>query len=340
MVNSGQVLAVHNVPSTYMVPGVLEEQGLVRSMTTLLHLSPEPVAMEKGAAMWSLWKTATALGSHPDTVTIALVGKYTSFLDSYMSLVRALEHSAMACKRKLNLVLVDSSHLESGNEGQEKAWQLVRSAGGILVPGGFGSRGTEGMIEAIRYARESKTPFLGICLGMQLAVVEYARNVCDRPNATSAEFDDNATDPVIINMPELDRVKMGGTMRLGLRPTHFQPGSGWSQIRRLYAASSHQMKGESMHWVDGPQSSEAGEMVIHERHRHRYEVNPACISALEDQGLQFIAKDDKAERMEILELRDHPWFVGVQFHPEYISKVLKPSRPILGFLAASAGCLS
>lgn len=95
-----------------------------------------------------------------------------------------------------------------------------------------------------------------------------------------------------------------------------------------------------MHWVDGPQSSEAGEMVIHERHRHRYEVNPACISALEDQGLQFIAKDDKAERMEILELRDHPWFVGVQFHPEYISKVLKPSRPILGFLAASAGCLS
>ncbi|KAH7308455.1 CTP synthase [Stachybotrys elegans] len=355
-VEPSQVIAVQNVQSTYLVPALLEKQGLVQSMTELLRLAPSPVRMAKGSKMWEKWKTITSIRDYRQTVSIALVGKYTNFLDSYISLIRSLEHSAMVCERNLKLVPVDSSHLESGTqstnpEAYNQAWQAVRSAQGILVPGGFGSRGTEGMINAIKWARESKTPFLGICLGMQLAVVEYMRNVCNRPTATSAEFDGMATDPVVIYMPEIDRAKMGGTMRLGVRPTRFQAGSEWSKVRKLYAGSMLGSLGEGIDGLQAPGSlpaesaltesaiATAADPVIQERHRHRYEVNPACIQSLEDCGLHFIGRDDSGQRMEVLELKDHPWFVAVQFHPEYISKVLSPSRPVLGFLAASAGCL-
>jgi CTP synthase len=229
----------------------------------------------------------------------------------------------MACRKKLNLVWVDASNLEqessvSSPADFHKAWHEVCTADGILVPGGFGLRGTEGMIAAANWARKNKTPYLGICLGMQIAVIEFARNVCNIPNATSMELDANAPHPVIIPMPEIDQVNMGATMRLGLRPTIFQPESSWSKLRSLYAPA------------DG---------TINERHRHRYEVNPKYIDELKQAGCCFIGKDDRGERMEILELKDHPWFVGVQFHPEYLSRVLNPSKPYLGFVAASAGML-
>ena len=152
---------------------------------------------------------------------------------------------------------------------------------------------------------------------MQIAVIEYARNVCGITGATSEEFNAEAADKLIMFMPEVDKQTMGATMRLGLRPTLFQPGSEWSRLRALYA----------------------GKDEILERHRHRYEVNPAYIETLEKGGMTFIGKDDKGERMEVIEIKDHPWFVGVQFHPEYLSRVLDPSRPYLGFVAASAGVL-
>ena len=176
-------------------------------------------------------------------------------------------------------------------------------------------RGTEGMIAAAKWARENGKPYLGICLGMQMAVIEYARNVCGMEGATSAEFDGHAQEPVVVFMPEIDKVNMGGTMRLGWRPTQFQTGSEWSRLRRLYGSKTE----------------------IGERHRHRYEVNPEYISRLQDAGMHFVGKDEKGERMEILELKGHKWFVGVQFHPEYLSRVLQPSKPYLGFVAASAG---
>ncbi|TKA55284.1 CTP synthase [Cryomyces minteri] len=152
---------------------------------------------------------------------------------------------------------------------------------------------------------------------MQIAVIEFARNICGISDATSMEFDAISDDRVIIDMPEHHGGDMGGTMRLGLRPTIFQEGSEWSRLRALY--------GEKR--------------TIEERHRHRYEVNPAYIEQLESNGFNFIGKDDKGVRMEIIELKDHPWFVGVQFHPEYLSRVLYPSKPYLGFVAAAAGCL-
>ncbi|EEH49733.2 CTP synthase [Paracoccidioides brasiliensis Pb18] len=303
-VDRDQVLTVHNVSTTYHVPVLLENQG------------------KKGTTTWTEWKSLASSQDHTQvTVSIALVGKYTSLHDSYMSVSKSLEHAAMHCKRKINLIWVDASHLEETTQECSpaefhKAWHAVCMADGILVPGGFGHRGTEGMIKAAKWARTNNIPYLGICLGMQLAVIEYARNVCGI-DAGSEEFDENHSNPAIVYMPEINKEKMGGTMRLGKRPTIFQPGTDWSRLRKLYG----------------------GTPAIWERHRHRYEVNPQMVETLEKAGLTFIGKDDKGERMEIVELRDHKWYVGVQFHPEYLSRVLAPSKTFLGFFAAAAACL-
>ena len=345
-VEPSSVIAVHDVSSTYHVPLLLANQGLIPVLRSTLHLSAltiPPSLLNKGAAIWTEWKRLTMSQDHlqHSTVTIALVGKYTKLHDSYLSVVKSLEHAAMRCLKKLNLVWVDASDLEEVGRttsssssatpnGQDshhaafhKAWHSVCTADGILVPGGFGSRGIEGMIAAARWARIHQTPFLGICLGMQIAVIEYARNVCGIPGASSEEFDEHCADPLVVYMPEIDKDNLGGTMRLGLRPTLWQDGSEWSRLRALYG--------------DGG--------AVQERHRHRYEVNPAYIDRLHDGGLDFIGKDEKGVRMEIFELRPkppqpaHPWYVGVQFHPEYLSRVLHPSKPYLGFVAAASRSL-
>jgi len=172
------------------------------------------------------------------------------------------------------------------------------------------------MMLAMKWAREQRIPFLGICLGFQLAVIEWARNVCGLAGATSAELDNKAEHPVVIFMPEISKTHMGGTMRLGLRPTVFSASSEeWSNVRGLYGGAGK----------------------IWERHRHRYEVNPDYIDRLERSGLEFVGKDEKGERMQLLELRDHPFFVGLQAHPEFCSRPLNPSPPFLGFIAAASG---
>lgn len=319
-----QVITVHDVLTTYHVPVLLQDQGLLHSIGSVLELDSmkkSPKLIERGAHTWEEWKSLVTNQDHVEAVSIALVGKYTNLHDSYMSVSKALEHASMHCKKKVNIIWVDSSHLEEATQKSSpadyhKAWHAVCMAKGILVPGGFGHRGTEGMIKAATWARTNNIPYLGICLGMQLAVVEYARNVCGLSDAGSEEFEP-CTRPVIVYMPEIDKEKMGGTMRLGKRPTIFQPGTEWSHSRKLYGDKTD----------------------VWERHRHRYEVNPQMVETLEKAGLTFIGKDEKGERMEIIELKGHPWFVGVQFHPEYLSRVLAPSKTFLGFFAASAGCL-
>jgi len=320
------VIAVHNVSSTYHVPLLLENQGLVTTIGDILKLDAVPKAkflVDRGQRTWTEWKRLTTQQDRLfESVSIVLVGKYTNLHDSYLSVIKSLEHSAMRCGKKLKLIWVDASDLEDNAKLMSpadfhKAWHEVCTADGILVPGGFGQRGTEGMIQAAKWARTNKTPYLGICLGMQIAVIEFARNVCGMPEANSVEMYEQCTDPVVIFMPEIDKTSLGGTMRLGLRPTLFQDGSEWSRLRQLYGEKRE----------------------IHERHRHRYEVNPDYIDRLATGGLEFVGKDDKGVRMEILELKDHPYYVGVQFHPEYLSRVLQPSKPYLGFVAAAAGCL-
>lgn len=315
------------MPTIYLVPVLLEEQGLIHLLRETLNLNALTIPqtlIKKGEKIWKTWRDLTVTQDHYyETVNIVLVGKYIELHDSYLSVIKSLEHSAMRCRRKLNLIWVDAEHLEPAARQSDpakfhKAWHEVCTAAGILVPGGFGQRGTEGMMAAAKWARDNKTPYLGVCLGMQVAVIEYARDMCGITGATSEEFDSKADDRVIIFMPEIDKETMGGTMRLGLRPTLFQPGSEWSKLRALYGEAPS----------------------ILERHRHRYEVNPEYIERLEKGGLNFVGKDEKGERMEVVELKEHPYFVGVQYHPEYLSRVLEPSKPYLGFVAASAGCLS
>ncbi|KAI0702027.1 CTP synthase [Cerioporus squamosus] len=320
-----QVVGVHDVSSVYHVPLLLQSQGIIEYLQKRLNLPSiqiTPQMKERGLSLEARWRELTSRQERLfDSVTIALVGKYTDMQDSYMSVVKSLEHSAFRCSRKLILKWVAAADLEPDTQNTSPAkyhdaWKAVVSANGILVPGGFGQRGTEGMMLAIKWAREQKIPFLGICLGFQLAVCEWARNVCGFTNGTSTEFDAQTEHPIVIFMPEISKTHMGGTMRLGLRPTVFDAESEpWSKVRKLYA----------------------GAPKIWERHRHRYEVNPAYIERLQAKGMRFVGKDERGERMQVLELPDHPYFVGFQAHPEFCTRPLNPSPPFLGFVAAASG---
>jgi len=213
--------------------------------------------------------------------------------------------------------MLDSSNLEDSIKDSDptlykEAWDTIKAADGILVPGGFGTRGIEGKVQALKYSRENNVPFLGICLGMQAAVIEYTRSFLNRPLANSREFvpDISDKDAAIIFMPEVDKTNMGGTMRLGSRRSVLRAES---KVRKLYNDAEY----------------------IDERHRHRYEVNPDLVDQLEQKGLKFTGKDDTGLRQECVELENHPYFVAVQFHPEFKSRPMKPSPVFLGLLEAA-----
>ncbi|KAG1790636.1 CTP synthase N-terminus-domain-containing protein [Suillus plorans] len=324
-VASEQVIGVHDVSSVYHVPLLLQSQRIIEYLHKRLNLASLNITEEwvsKGLSLEMKWRAVTKGQERLfDEVKIVLVGKYTDLKDSYMSVIKALEHSAFRVRRKLIIQWVESSDLEPSTQESDPAkyhdaWRAVVGAGGILVPGGFGKRGTEGMILAIKWAREQKVPFLGICLGFQMAVIEWARSVLNIPDAHSAELVPDTQNAFVIFMPEISRTHMGGTMRLGLRPTVFDRDfETWSKARKLYG-------GNEKMW---------------ERHRHRYEVNPEQVQRLQESGLTFVGKDEKGERMQILELKDHPFFMGLQAHPELCSRPLNPSPPFLGFIAASSG---
>lgn len=353
-----QVIAVHNVPSTYHVPLLLERQGLIPILRDVLRLdtvSIPPQLVRSGAETWETWKTLTDTQDRArETVKICLVGKYVSLQDSYLSVRKSLEHASMRCGRKLEIIWLDSADLEietstTSPAAYHKAWHQVCTASGILVPGGFGQRGIEGMVRAANWAREKKIPYLGICLGMQIAVIEFCRTICGIEHAHSEEMDESAKDKVIIHMPEVSKSTMGAAMRLGLRNTVFQENSRFSKLRALYESEAVRTDGVPAASDPTTTATADGEVaaklspsqppIISERHRHRYEVNPKYVPVMASHNLNFIGKDESGERMEIMELRDHPWFVGVQYHPEYLSRVLRPSMPYLGFVAAAAGCL-
>ena len=303
------VMSTHDVPNIYHVPLMLQEQGLCE----ILGVDHRATDLLKD------WKT---MAHHLDTLTeavhIGMVGKYTNLSDAYLSVIKSLQHAAMAVDRKLVIDWIEASHLESdwGNEEEKKsAWDLLKKADGVLVPGGFGDRGVEGKIAAAQYARTTQTPYLGICLGLQVATIEFCRNVLNLEGANSTEFDENAPTAAVVFMPEISKTHLGGTMRLGTRPTLWQVDE--CKIRTLYG------KGEA----------------VDERHRHRYEVNPDLIERIEAEGLVFVGKDETGQRCEIFELTDHPYYVGVQYHPEFKSRPGRPSPPFLGLLKASTGQL-
>ena len=306
-VSPDAVMSTHDVPNIYHVPLMLESQGLCNILNVDCNATN----------LLSEWrKMALNLDTLTEEVSIAMVGKYTELSDAYLSVIKSLQHAAMEVNRKLRINWIEASHLEDSwknNEEFENSWNMLKSSDGILVPGGFGDRGIEGKILAAQYARTSKVPFLGICLGLQIATIEFCRNVLNLTNANSTEFEDNPDFPAVIFMPEISKTHLGGTMRLGSRPTLWQVDN--CKIKSLYG------EGES----------------VNERHRHRYEVNPDLIDDIEKAGLVFVGKDETGQRCEIFELEDHPYYVGVQFHPEFKSRPGKPSPPFLGLLMASSG---
>lgn len=299
-VREEEVITAQDVGTIYEVPLMFANQGLDDMIVKKLGLQ----AAERDLRRWSeLVETI----KRPDaTVTIGIVGKYVELEDSYKSLHEALVHGGIANRLGVHFRWIESEDLMDDPNWEER----LREYDAILVPGGFGKRGISGMLRAINYARREQKPYFGICLGMQCATIEFARNVCGLEGADSTEFNDDATHPVIFKLRDLIGVEaMGGTMRLGAYPCRIAPGS---LAEKIYGASD-----------------------ISERHRHRYEFNPRYEDELGGHGLVFSGKSPDGKFIEIVELPDHPWFLGCQFHPEFKSKPLDPHPLFVSFIQAA-----
>jgi CTP synthase len=293
------VITAKDVDNIYEVPLVLGREGLDTQILRCLNLPTAERNMQP-------WTELVEKIRHPhDEVTIGIVGKYVGFQDSYKSLNEALFHGGLAHRVKVNLAWVEAE----GLEGEASAEQL-RDLDGILVPGGFGKRGILGMLKGIEYARTHRVPYFGICLGMQCAVIEYARNVCGLEGADSSEFDPSTPHRVIYKLRELRGIdELGGTMRLGAWTARLKPGS-----------FAHQAYGS---------------LEISERHRHRYEFNREYEETLVAHGLDLTGVTPDGTYVEIVEIRDHPWFLGCQFHPEFKSRPLQPHPLFTAFIGAA-----
>ncbi|MEK6691136.1 MAG: CTP synthase [Nitrospirota bacterium] len=309
-VDEESVITAKDVDNIYEVPILFHEEGLDEQIVKLLKLKTNKPDLKE-------WMTIVERIKKPEnTISIGLVGKYTNLKDSYKSLVEALIHGGIANKTRVEISWIDSESVE--RDGVEKH---LSDVDGILVPGGFGIRGIEGKIEAIRYAREKKVPFLGICLGMQCAVIEFGRNVCNLKGANSTEFDEDTPYPMIYLMERWYDYRLnvlhertaesdkGGTMRLGAYPCILKEGS--------FAYKAYDIK------------------EIYERHRHRYEFNNKYRDILIERGLRVSGESPDGELVEIIEIEKHPWFLGCQFHPEFKSRPMEPHPIFRDFIAAA-----
>ncbi|MEO6829048.1 MAG: CTP synthase [Acidobacteriaceae bacterium] len=298
------VVTAKDVPSIYEVPLVFAQEKVDELVLKYLHL-------QAGEAKLDRWRELVDRCYNPtDEVSIGIVGKYVEYEDSYKSLKEALVHGAIAKNLKLRVTWIEAEGLETKEADDRSYESQLAGFDGILVPGGFGKRGIEGMLNAIRYAREKHIPYFGICLGMQAACIEYARNVCGLAEANSSEFDPATPHRVIYKLRELTGVEeMGGTMRLGAWPCMLEANS--------LAAKAY------------------GKTEISERHRHRYEFNREYEALLTGAGLRITGTTPDATYVEIVEIPDHPFFLGCQFHPEFKSKPLEPHPLFREFVAAS-----
>lgn len=298
-VPNNHVLQNLDVEYLYEAPLAMEKENLAKVACESLHLEcPEPDLKD--------WEAMVDALRHPNKdVTIALVGKYIALHDAYISVVEALKHGGIAEHATVNIKWVDSEDLN-----EETADEIFADVSGILVPGGFGPRGVEGKITAAKYAREHKVPYLGLCLGMQVAIIEFARHVCGYHDAHSIELDPSTTHPIIALMPDQNGVEdIGGTLRLGSYPCILDPAS---KARELYGLDE-----------------------IHERHRHRYEVNNDFRAALTEHGMKLCGISPDGRIVEMIEIPDHPWFIATQAHPELKSRPNRPHPLFKGFVEAS-----
>ena len=300
-VSKEAVIQSIDAPTIYQVPLLMHEEGLDRVVLEKLRLNTDSVpALDS-------WKEFLERLAHPENIVkIGLIGKYVELQDSYKSILEAFIHAGAENNVKVEIQSIHSETLEV-SEIESK----LKGLNGLLVAPGFGTRGLEGKIKAVQYARENNVPFFGICLGMQMAIVEYARNVLGIENANSIEVDENTPSPLISLMEEQKKIThLGGTMRLGSWECELTEGSKASEI---YSNAK----------------------IIHERHRHRFEVNNQYEKQLEEAGLKATGRNKETQLIEIVELENHPWFVGVQYHPEYKSTVANPHPLFVSFIAAA-----
>ena len=315
-IHQEDIISAPDVKSIYEVPVNFEKEQIGNKILKKFKIKPRPSNMEKWEELVKL------IRNHPKEVKIGIVGKYFesgkfTLMDSYISVIESIKHAAFSQNRKANISWISSEDFEKNPDSLKE----LKNYDGIIVPGGFGNRGVEGKIKAIGYCRQNKIPFLGLCLGLQLSVIEFARNVAGIDGATSREFNKNAKNLVIDVMQEqkklLKEKHYGGTMRLGAYDCQVQPGT-----------ISHKAYAD---WV----GKKNGPYIISERHRHRYEVNNDYRKLLEDKGLVIAGINLKKNLIEIIEVKNHPFFVATQFHPEFRSRPLKPHPLFKEFIRAA-----
>ncbi|MFL6483049.1 MAG: CTP synthase [Nitrososphaera sp.] len=296
------VISCHDAPSIYKVPEVLESQGMLRSVAGRLEL-------ERATPIWDNWKAiAESFSKHDGVIKIAVVGKYVKLPDSYVSVYHALLHAGASIGKKVEVYWIDSEKFEIDSE---QNLSMLKNFDGILAPGGFGVRGSEGIIKAADYARANDIPYLGVCFGFQLAIIAFARHVCKLRDANSTELDPKTKNPIVDFMPEqIDIHNMGGTMRLGSHEISITPKT---IAARVYRSTT-----------------------IKRRHRHRFEFNQKYLDIVTTNGLVMSAHSDRGRRMEMLEIPDHKFFFAVQYHAEFGSRPGKPEEAFQAFTRAAA----
>ena len=302
----GRVFSMHDSASVYTIPSMLRDCGLDFEVIRLLRIE-DRIKLRRERKEWARWCDFTdKIGKESHEVTIGITGKYTSVRDSYASIINALEHSGIALGCRVNIKWIETTGLTDENVAKH-----LRDVDGIIVPGGFGVRGTEGKIACIKYVRADGVPYLGLCLGFQMAVIEFARNVCGIKSANSTETDPNCSERVIDILPEQKKIEgLGGNMRLGGRDI--------------------ELKRDTLAWKLFGKADK-----VRMRFRHRYEVDPEYIERLEDAGLVFSGKAPDYPIMQILEIPSHPFFIGTQAHPCLTSRPLRPQPMFVGLVAAA-----
>src|SRR6266516_1425281 len=304
-----RVVSMHDVESIYLIPGALRDAGMDREVLSLLSLHDRVDQRKEDQARMNWRWFVDRIGKAGRDVTIAVTGKYTALRDAYASIIKAAEHCSVHLGVNVNLKWLDTTTIDATNVAKR-----LHDCHGVIVPGGFGTRGVEGKIGCMRYARENKVPYLGLCLGFQVAVIEFARNACGSAGANSTEFDPDSKSPVIDILPEQKKIEgLGGNMRLGGKDVDIKPGTLAAQL------------------FDNAKQ-------IRLRFRHRYEVDPRYVNLLEEHGLVFSGKHPAQPIMQILELpKDmHPYFIGTQAHPELTSRPLRPQPFFMGLVKAAA----
>lgn len=302
------VIGLHDVKSIYLIPSMLKDSGFDKSLMDLMGIKQKNSDKDE-ANLWKEWNAlAEKIKSPKHKVTIAMTGKYTTLRDSYASILKALEHAGANLDAEINIKWIETTDIEDGKTTPEAE---LKDVDGVIVAPGFGKRGTEGKIACLRYIRENDIPYLGVCYGMQMAVIEFARNVCGLKGANSTEIDPDTKYPVIDILPEQKKIeKLGGNMRLGGKDV---------QVREKTLAFDLYGK----------------KKLIRERFRHRYEVNPEYIPELEKKGMVFSGKHPEYDIMQIMELPGKKYFIGSQFHPEFTSRPLSPNPLYFGLVKAA-----